>query len=218
MVHKLTVDTEEFVKTLKDASLYVSNEDRIKAASYIMLTLNQKLKTVSVIACDGRAYYERAIELIAVKGQKASLPGKPMSLFIPAIEIKDIAKSAKCHGPMLLEVEKTQNTNYQVHLTYPNSSSHDFSSPATLEIPNYAGIRKMAEKGKKSSLNIGQVMLPIKELGRASKVFPVKIGSTIPMYIAKWKQDGLITLLEYQSDIEHVDIKVIFALGISEAA
>ena len=218
MAHQLSVETDEFVKTLKDASLYASNEDGIKATSYIMLSLNQKKKTISVIGCDGKGYYERAVQLIPEKGQKASLPGKAMSLFIPAREIKAIAKIAKCHGPMRLEAAEAINNTYQVHLAFPNSSSHNFSSPANLEVPDYAGIRKLAEKGKKSTLNIGQVMLPINELTRAGKVFPVKIGSTIPMYIAKWKTGGLVTLLEYQSEIERVDIKVIFALGISEAA
>lgn len=218
MTHQLSVETDEFVKTLKDASLYASNEDGINATSYIMLSMNQKQKAVSVIACDGRGYYERAVLLIPEKGQKASLPGKPMSLFIPAGEIKSIAKTAKCHGPMRLEVGEVKNNKYQVNLAFPNSSAHEFSAPANLEIPDYAGIRKLAEKGKKSTLNIGHVMLPINELTRAGKVFPVQIGSTIPMYIAKWKTGGLVTLLEYQSEIERVDIKVIFALGISEAA
>lgn len=218
MAHQLSVETDEFVKTLKDASLYASNEDGINATSYIMLSLNQKQKIVSVIGCDGKAYYERAVQLIPKKGQKASLPGKPMCLFIPKSEIKAIAKIAKCHGPMRLEAVEAKNNTCHVHIALPNSSTHEFSTPANLEIPDYAGIRKLAEKGKKFTLNIGQVMLPINELTRAGKVFPVKIGSTIPMYIAKWKTGGLITLLEYQSETERVDIKVIFALGISEAA
>lgn len=218
MTHQLSVETEEFVKTLKDASLYVSNEDGIKATSYVMLSLNQKQKTVSVIACDGRGYYERSVRCISERGQKASLPDKPMHLFIPAREIKAIAKTARCRGVMRLEVEEGQNSDYQVHLAFPISSSHDFNTPSNLEIPDYGGIRKLGEKGKKSTLNIGQVMLPVNELTRAGKVFPVKIGSTIPMYIVKWKNGGLITLLEYQSEAEHLDIKVIFALGISETA
>lgn len=146
------------------------------------------------------------------------MPGKPMRLLISEKDVSAIAKNNRCKGIITLETDDAKNGIYQVKLAFPDSGVFNFASPKKVEIPDYGKIRKLAEKGKKETVSIGQLMLPVQELTRAGKVFPVKTGYTIPMYVSKWKNGGLITLLEYQSETESADIKVIFALGLSEAA
>lgn len=216
MKHKLALNAEEFLKALKDASLYVDKDNIGSATSHVLLGLSQK--TLSVIACDGRGYYQNNIHVCAEKGSRPSLPGKPMRIFIPGKDLNALLKAHKCKGEIKLEVFESQNDFHKVELILPDKSKFTFDSPAKLDVPDYARIRKLADKGKKSTVSLGQVMFPANELTRAGKVFPVKTGYTIPMYISQKKEGGLLTLMEYQSEAEGKDIKVIFMLGLSEAA
>lgn len=218
MRHKVMIEAEDFLKALKDASLYAAKDNDSMATAYVMLLLNQKQKTIAVIACDGHGYYERLVNIGLEKGIKPSLPGKPMRLFIPRNSIAAILKNSGSRGLVKLTMDDAEKREdaWSVTLTFPDASTIVFNSPASLALPDYEGIRKRAEKGKKSNVNLGQVMMPVKELTRAGKVFPVKTGSTVPMYISQWKKGGCLTLLEYQE--ENVEIRVIFALSIPEAA
>lgn len=220
MKHKVSVESEVLAKALKDASLYIAKDDFSGAISYALLMLNPKKKNISVIACDGHGYYERTIEVIQEKGVKPSLPGKPMHIFISRSDIAAIGKSGNMRGTLSIEIddEKKVNDNYSVKLVFPDGKTSNIFSPAALEIPDYSFIRKQAEKGKKANVSLGQMLLPVKELTRAGKVFPIKTGFTVPMYISQWKKGGLLTLLEYQSEFENVDIRVIFAISLPDAA
>lgn len=220
MKHKITLESEILARALKDAALYVAKDDLSQAISHVLLLLNPKKKNLSVIACDGCGYYERVIEIIQEKGVKPSLPGKPMHIFISRNDLAAISKSGNIPGILSIETDdgKKVNDSYAVKFVFPDGKISNLSSPSTLEIPDYSFIRKQAEKGKKAKVSLGQMMLPVRELTRAGKVFPVKTGFTVPMYISQWKKGGLLTLLEYQSEFENVDIKVIFAISLPEAA
>lgn len=219
MKHQVILESASFVKTIKDSSLYLAKDDPGNPASCVLLELSRKQKIMSVIACDGRGYYESSLKLVQARGVRQSLPGKPMRLLIARDSVSVIAKHVKCAGNLVIEVDdsQTQKTSaYAVEIVFPNEASVCLTSPANLKIPDYASLRKKAEKGKQARVSLGQVMLPVKELARAGKVFPAPIGETIPMYISQWQKNGLLTLLEYESESENM--RVIFALGLPEAA
>ncbi len=217
MQHRILIEADSFAKALKDSALYVARDNDFDALAHVLLTLTPKSKSLSVIACDGRGYYERMVGLMPEKGLKPSLPGKPMVIFIPRTELSVITKNAGT-GTITMIVDEASKPRdaHAVKLCFADGASHVFKSPANLDIPDYASIKKQAEKGKSSKVSLGQAMLPIQEMLRAGKVFPVKSGMTIPMYVSEARNGGCLTLLEYQA--ENVDMRVIFMLSLPQAA
>ena len=147
---------------------------------------------------------------------KPIFPGKDKAVLLGAQEAGLLVKFCKSKEIASLTVNE-EGQGYRLSLKLPDGSSTSVSCPANMEVPAYDQITANAAKGEKQAMSPANVCSPVRELGRASKVFPVPVGQTIPMSVARWKDAGCLVQLKYQSDADDADIRVIFVLSLPEA-
>ena len=217
MSYQVHVNALSLGHALRDAALYAGKNEAWAATAHILLTMLPKQKKLAVIGCDGNGYYERRLALMQEKGApKPSFPGKDKAVLLGAQEAALLVKFCKGKGIANLTVNE-DGQGYRLSVALPDGSSTSVSCPANLEVPAYDQITTNAAKGEKQALSPANVCIPVRELGRASKVFPVPVGQTIPMSVARWKDAGCLAQLKYLSDADDADIRVIFVLSLPEA-
>ena len=218
MSHQIRVNAFSLGHALRDAALYAGKNEAWAATAHILLTMLPKQKKLAVIGCDGNGYYERRLTLVQEKGApKPTFPGKDKAVLLGAQEAALLVKFCKSKGVATLTVNEEKGQGYRLAVTLPDGSSTSVACPANMEVPAYDQITTNAAKGEKQSMSPANVCIPVRELGRASKVFPVPVGQTIPMSVARWKDAGCLAQLKYLSDADDADIRVIFVLSLPEA-
>lgn len=217
MSYQVRVNAESLGHALRDAALYVAKNGSCEATAHILLTLVPRQKKLAIIGCDGNGYYERRLALVQEKSApKASFPGKEKPLLMGTQEAGLLVRFCKSRGTAVLTVTE-EDHGYGVSVTLPDGIATSVVCRAEMEVPEYGQITTNAAKGEKQAMSPANVCIPVRELGRASKVFPVPVGQTIPMSVARWKEAGCLAQLKYQSEAEDADIRVIFVLNIPEA-
>ena len=216
MLHAITLSANLFSQTVRDAVNYAS-KDIINdhGLHCLVLTLQNKTKTLSVIACDGTGYYERKLPLVWSKGTpKPSLPNARICITAQdAIRIAKLIPARSC-GNVTLEINDTvspKENHYQLSLILPDGGTSTFLSPNDVTLPDYNGLVHRAEKGKKGKADMQNLYLPIQELTRVAKVLPKKDDS-ISFAMNKEEVGGLV-LLEYQIPEESLNLRIIFTLS-----
>ena len=217
MSYQVRVNALSLGHALRDAALYVGKNEAWMATAHILLTMLPRQKKLAVIGCDGKGYYERRLALLQEKGTpKPTFPGKDKAVLLGAQEAGLLVKFCKSKEIASLTVNE-EGQGYRLSVTLPDGSSTSVSCPDNMEVPAYDQITTNAAKGEKQAMSPANVCIPVRELGRASKVFPVPVGQTIPMSVAKWKDAGCLAQLKYLSDADDADIRVIFVLSLPEA-
>ncbi|MDE7241021.1 hypothetical protein [Desulfovibrio sp.] len=217
MSYQVRVNALSLGHALRDAALYVGKNEAWEATAHILLILPPKQRKLAVIGCDGNGYYERRLALVQEKGApKPSFPGKDKAVLLGAQEAALLVKFCKTKSVATLTVNE-DGQGYRLSVALPDGSSTSVGCPANLEVPAYDQITTNAAKGEKQGVTPANMCIPVRELGRASKVFPVPVGQTIPMSVAKWKDAGCLAQLKYLSDADDADIRVIFVLSLPEA-
>ena len=216
MLHRITINAADFSQSIKDATVYACKKEPHEAMGHMVLTIVPRQKKLAVIACDGQGYYERRIPLLLAKGNpKPSLPGKDGRILISCHDGGILAKfmSADSNGKVTLEVDDSQNTanRYTVRLILNEGASTTFFSRNDLSLPDYNAITKQAEKGRENSHSLSNILIPVREMLRVSKVFPATAHKFARIFTAKGLSSGIMALLEYQE--EDKDIRVIFMLS-----
>ena len=218
MSYQVRVNALSLGHALRDAALYVGKNEAWTATAHILLSMLPKQKKLAVIGCDGKGYYERRLALVQEKGApKPTFPGKDKGVLLGAQEAGLLVKFCKSKEIASLTVNEDNGQGYRLSVTLPDGSATSVSCPANMEVSAYDQITTNAAKGEKQAMSPANVCIPVRELGRASKVFPVPVGQTIPMSIAKWKDAGCLAQLKYLSDADDADIRVIFVLSLPEA-
>ena len=165
-------------------------------------------KKLAVIGCDGKGYYERRLALLQEKETpKPTFPGKDKAVLLGAQEAGLLVKFCKSKEIASLTVNEENGQGYRLSVTLPDGSSTSVACPANMEVPAYDQITTNTAKGEKQAMSPANVCIPVRELGRASKVFPVPVGQTIPMSVAMWKDAGCLAQLKYLSDADDADIR-----------
>ncbi len=218
MLHAITLSASLFSQTVRDAVNYASKDTYdANGLNCLVLTLQNKTKTLSVVACDARGYYERRLPLVWAKGDpKPSLPGKDARLLYHTQDAIKIAKliPARALGNVTLEVNDAvspKENHYQISLVLPDGGTSTFLSPNNITLPNYNSIVSRALKGKKERSSLQNLYLPIQEIARIAKVLPKRDGA-ISFSMTKEDVGGLV-LLEYQNPEENLDLRIIFTLS-----
>ena len=126
--------------------------------------------------------------------------------------------SAGGSGSVTLEVDDSQTTanRYTVRLILNEGASTTFFSRNDLNLPDYNAITIQADKGKKACLTLSNILIPVREMLRASKVFPATAHKFARLFTAKGLSSGIMALLEYQEADK--DIRVIFMLNEDQSA
>ena len=221
MLHRITLNTADFSQTIKDATVYACKKEPHEAMGHMVLTIVPRQKKLAVIACDGQGYYERRIPLVISKGSpKPSLPGKESRILISCHDAVILVKfmSAGGSGSVTLEVDDSQTTanRYTVRLILNEGASTTFFSRNDLNLPDYNAITTQADKGKKACPTLSNILIPVREMLRASKVFPATAHKFARLFTAKGLSSGIMALLEYQEADK--DIRVIFMLNEDQSA
>lgn len=217
MSYQIRVNALSLGHALRDATLYVAKNGSCEATAHILLTLVPRQKKLAVIGCDGNGYYERRLTLAQEKGApRASFPGRDKPLLMGAQEAGLLVRFCKSKGTAVLTVTE-EDHGYRVSVTLPDGTATSVACRADMEVPEYGQITGTAAKGEKEATSPANVCIPVRELGRASRVFPVAVGHTVSMSVARWKKEGCLAQLKYQSEAEDADIRVIFVLNIPEA-
>lgn len=221
MLHRITLNTADFSQTIKDATVYACKKEPHEAMGHMVLAIVPRQKKLAVIACDGQGYYERRIPLVISKGSsRPSLPGKDSRILISCHDAVILAKfmSAVTSGSVTLEADDSQITEskYTVRLILNEGASTTFFSRNDLHLPDYSSITKQAEKGRKTCHPLSNVLIPIREMLRVSKVFPATANKFARIFTAKGLNRSIMALLEYQE--EDKDIRVIFMLNEDQPA
>lgn len=218
MSYQVRVNALSLGHALRDAALYVGKNEAWTATAHILLIVPPKQKKLAVIGCDGNGYYERRLALVQEKGApKPTFPEKDKAVLLRAQEAALLVKFCKGKGIATITVNEEDGQGYRLSVALPDGSSTSVACPANMEVPAYDQITTNAAKGEKQAMTPANVCIPVRELGRASKVFPVPVGQTIPMSVAKWKDAGCLAQLKYLSDADDADIRVIFVLSLPEA-
>ncbi|MBD5626224.1 MAG: hypothetical protein HDQ90_01775 [Desulfovibrio sp.] len=196
MSYQVRVNALSLGHALRDAALYVGKNEAWMATAHILLTMLPRQKKLAVIGCDGKGYYERRLALLQEKGTpKPTFPGKDKAVLLGAQEAGLLVKFCKSKEIASLTVNE-EGQGYRLSLTLPDGSSTSVSYLDNMEVPAYDQITTNAAKGEKQAMSPANVCIPVRELGRASKVFPVPVGQTIPMSVAKWKDAGCLAQLK----------------------
>ena len=216
MLHRITLNTADFSQTIKDATVYACKKEPHEAMGHMVLTIVPRQKKLAVIACDGQGYYERRIPLVISKGSpKPSLPGKDSRILISCHDAAMLVKfmSAVTSGSVTLEADdsKITESKYTVRLILNEGASTTFFSRNDLNLPDYNAITIQADKGKKACLTLSNILIPVREMLRVSKVFPATAHKFARLFTAKSLSSGIMALLEYHEDDK--DIRVIFMLN-----
>lgn len=207
MKFAISVNAAALQESLKSAQNYIQ-KDAIgnDPLAHIVFKYLQLDKKMAVIACDGHGYFERRLEAKISRKDKSQ---KDQPLCITGSDAQMLAKmiSARATGSVKLEIE---DSNMRAIL--PNGSITQIKIATDVQLPDYAGMRAKAEKGKKATPKLSNVVVPVHEMLRAGKSLPAKAGAVARMFTA----NDTMALLECFD--ESIDIRIIFTFArIAEA-
>lgn len=210
MLHTISVSGSQLAESLKDASCYASRDMHDQAISSIIVSRTDKSNQLSVVACDGNAYYERRIPIARLRKSSRKLPRLCISIQDSAMLAKFI--SSKITGNVTLEIDDVDGRN-TVKVSLPNGASTTVFSNADLDLPDFSSMVARVEKARNVMPRLNDVYIPVYEMLRAGRVFPKTKMKAARMYTTNGKNRGLMAMLEYLSPEDELDIRVIFMLA-----